>query len=293
MNARRTRLLASAVAAAATALVACGSTPIEGPTGGGADPDTVVLRVTRAGGYTSRSYAVRILPALTIYADGRLVALTVVDQIDDRRAIDAVVVRQIDDEGMRRVNGEIERSGFLERPGRDFGSPGVTDIPTTTVELSVAGVGATQSAYALDPTFSRGGQLTSAQIKDRAALRGLIARLTDIEAVAGPEHVGRALPLVAESFTMESVVAPGRDGESPVKAVAWPLPNVDLSPTERCAEIRGDDATTLRLALSDERDQTEYTQRGVRYVVAIRPVLPGETPCPGGEEAGASTVSEG
>ena len=272
--------MTSAVAVlSASLLAACGTSAVADPATRTTDRNAVVVRVERAGGYTTRAFAVRILPEETIYADGRLVTPKLVGTPRARTAIDGVVVRRLDAEGLRIVEEQIKQSGFLTSKQTDFGFPGVTDLPTTTVNLSVGGALGVLSAYALDIPGEVDPGVTSAQHDARVKLRGLLEKMSDIDSLVGSDHISAAQPLPIDTFTIDSTVAPKRDGADSVKTVPWPVPDVDISLTDRCVEVNGDDASALRNALATESDSTEYTQKGVAYVVAIRPVLPGETPC--------------
>lgn len=233
---------------------------------GSAPPnDQVVFQVGTAGGMMPAIADALASPALVIYGDGRVLtkvnslAIQFVPARYDIARIDPVAVASFASSAEETVN-----------PDRDFGTPGVTDVGSTTVTLN----GRKVSVYAFDETFEDG--LTPTQRNARAALRSLVDR-----AYALSDGAARA------SYTPDRVVVYELDShfaQTPA-TVGWPgpPPTAFLTAGDRrrwiaCGELVADPAEVVyRAALNNPG--AGWLVDGVTRILAVNP-LPASGGCP-------------
>ena len=106
-------------------------------------------------------------------------------------------------------------AGLLARGSIDYGdmgSIGISDAPTTTVRLNVAGRRVTREAYALGISAGN-GRLPAAQARAREALSAFIAGLP--HGLAGSPYVPRSVVVYVQPNNHQA--APGS------AIVSWPL----------------------------------------------------------------------
>ena len=243
-------------------------------TGGSAPPaplpgDQVVFAVGSGGGMAPAvSYALAS-PSLLIYGDGRM--LTKVNSL----AIQAVPPRyEIARLDPLTVASFVASAEATVRPGTDFGTPGVTDVGTTTVTLN--GVHGMQQVdvYAFDATFEDG--LSTAQRTARAALRGLIDRAATL-AVGAPRA----------PYSPDRVMVYELDPRSTTETatVGWPgpPPAAFLAASTRwrwiaCGELMADPAEVVYSAALNNPGAL-WLVDGATRILAVNP-LPLADTCP-------------
>jgi hypothetical protein len=233
----------------------------------------VVLRVTVDGGFVPVQTSLATLPTFTLYGDGRVVVPGAQIQISPAPALVALAVRRLPERQVQALLRRATQSGLLARRAIDYGdmgSIGVSDMPTTSVELHAAGRTLERAAYALAVTPS-GGRLSRAQARARLQLARFIAAL--------PARPGS--PYVPHGYAV--FVAPAQVAAG--GAHSWPLPS-DLASAGapaasgyRCVTVRGRDADRFRAALRHANAQSEWSSRGHRYTLIPRPLLPDERGC--------------
>ena len=265
----RTIILSSALALAVVAPAANAAAPIAHPTGA----TDVVLRVTTAGGFVAPQTSLATLPAFTLYGDGTVIVPSARSQ---EAALTTLGVRRL---GAPQVQALLQRArtaGLLRPAASDYGdmgSVGVSDMPTTTVELRAAGRQIELQAYALG-VQGHGGRLTRAQTLARLALTRFIAGLP---AVSG--HATYA----PHAFAVYVAPAQATTGTR----VRWPLARdlatagkpVSSGAGYRCTTVSGSAAQTLVQALRHATAQTLWTSGGHAYSLIARPLLPDEADC--------------
>jgi len=223
------------------------STPAQGLPG-----EQMVFMVMSSGGMAPAVYQALASPSLAIYGDGRVLtaveapALQLVPTRYEVAHIDPVVVAAF-------VAG-VETGGLIN-PGTDFGTPRVTDLPSTTVMLHGRNGSEQVRPYAFDERFD--ARLTPEQRDARVALRTVISRASALAAGAprAPYSPDRIVVYEVEP----------RNNDEPA-AVGWPGPPLSsfLKPnTSRrsiaCGELNADPAEVVY--------QAALTNPGARWLV--------------------------
>ncbi|HEV8207022.1 MAG TPA: hypothetical protein VGR04_10085 [Acidimicrobiia bacterium] len=171
-------------------------------------------------------------------------------------------------DGLGKIIDEGREAGLLDDPPPDYGDPGITDQPTTTVSLRLDGRTRTVDVYALN--FSDG--VTAVQRENRR-------RLTNFIELAGDP--GALLPVVVAGSTRRYAAAAIAVLVRPSDATngdthAWPLG--DLAGTD-CVVLNGGEAGTALDAARAAHEGDVWESAGATYDVAFRPLLPDERTC--------------
>ena len=133
----------------------------------------VVLRVSTGGGYVPEQVRLSDVPELTVYGDGRMVVLGPTTLEYPGPALPNLRELRLTPEGIDRVVRLATAAGLLSGKEPDYGSPQVTDNPTTAVTVNARGKEVQVSAYALGFDDA---SLTDTQARNRERLQRLIAR---------------------------------------------------------------------------------------------------------------------
>jgi hypothetical protein len=263
----RTILLTSLLVLAAAA-PASAAAPIAHPAGH-AD---IVLRVTSAGGFVAPQTNLATLPAFTLYGDGRVI----VPGVPGQNAFVTLATRTLDEPRVQALLRRARAAGLFARGTIDYGdmgAVGVSDMPTTTVDLHAGGRQIERQAYALGAQ-THGGRLTGAEVRARLVLTRFIASL--------PGSSARAAYL-PHAFAVYVAPAQGTTGSR----LAWPLAR-DLATAGtpvssglgyRCTTVSGAAARTLARSLRQATVQSRWTSHGRAYTLVARPLLPDEADC--------------
>ncbi len=265
----RTIIMGSLLALAAGAPAASAATTIAHPVG----PTEVVLRVTSAGGFVAPQTSLATLPTFALYGDGTVI----VPREGGRTALATLGERRLDEQQVQALLRRARAAGLLRRAAIDYGdmgSVGVSDMPTTTVDLRAGGRRIERQAYALG-VQGHAGRLTPAQDHARLVLARFIASLP--ARPARTAYVPRAYAVY---------VAPAQ-APATATAVPWPLAgNLATAGTRlssgvgyRCTTVSGTAARTLERSLRHASAQSVWTSRGRAYTLIARPLLPDEADC--------------
>lgn len=237
-----------------------------------ADTDDVVWQQFTSGGFVPQEYAAGAVPEVTIYRDGRV--FTLAEGQDEPPA--ALQVSQASPDDLEAFLAEAEASGLFE-PGTDFGSPGVTDQPSTTVLLKTGDRPQQIDVYALDFAYdSPVGDVTAEQTARRDELKALAARAAALGDDAQPYVPDRVR---AVRFDPEIVTG------APTTGAAWPGPPASAFPPfdertrQSCLVIEGEDATAVSRADQENPERTWDLDGTVQTIVVV-PLLPGQEGCP-------------
>jgi hypothetical protein len=255
------------------ALAGCGLRPSDKPS---ASPsplpgDRLVFMVVGGlGGFTPYFHQVLITPSLAVYGDGRVIRYAEGNQAPDVPA--AYVVSQVDPAQVAAFVADAESRNLIDEQ-TDFGSPGVTDMPSTTVRLHGASGLHEVHVYAFGRGFD--DHLPRAQRKARKELAEVIDRAT------GLSGDGERLPYRPDRVR----VAEFSDGGSGTPA-PWPGPDPKsfLVPNNRdsilvaCGELLGQPAEKAYDA-ARANPGGMWTWNSNRRVLAVAPVLPGLLGC--------------
>lgn len=239
-----------------TTMTGCGS----GPAADAAPADRMAFMVMSAGGMVPAVLYTMQSPSLAVYGDGRVLtgvaapALQLVPARYQVAHVDPATIRDF---------LAAARSGGLFDGGTDFGTPRVTDLPTTTVMVD----GSTVRVYALDERFDTG--LSPAQRDARARLRALIERASGLSG-------GAPLEAFVPSRIVVSEPRPGRNEDPAVTPWPGPPPAAFLTPTGTgraiaCGELTGTDAAAVYTAALDNPG-ARWLVDGATRVLAVNPL---------------------
>ncbi len=262
-------LVSLLVAPASDALAA----PIAHPTG----KAEIVVRVTTGGGFVAPSATLGALPAFTLYGDGSVIVPGPVTQMSPRPALAPLLRTRLREPQVQALLRRARAAGLLGRGSIDYGdmgSIGISDAPTTTVRLNVAGRRVTREAYALGISAGN-GRLPAAQARAREALRAFIAGLP--HGLAGSRYVPPSVVVYVQPYKGQA--APGSS------IVTWPLSS-DLASAGnamsigyRCIAVSGQSARTLLATLRTASDESRWKSGKAEYALVARPLLPEERDC--------------
>jgi hypothetical protein len=289
-----TRLRGTLLAAAAPLflLAACAQPgdSVAGATGPGvpesatASPrgaDELVARVESYGGFVPPDRTVGALPAISVYADGRVITQGPIPAIYPGPALPNLQVLKLSSYKVDQLLEEAATAGV--RPGTDFGQPNVADAPTTRVTVKTDQGTQSVAVVALNEAQVNDPMLTKAQRDARATLAGFVKKLTDLSAgdvaSASQPYEPVSLAVLARPWSKEQA-----GNEPPQAEVAWPgpaLPGDYLNPTFKigCVVVTGDDTATVLTAAKKANQLTPWAADGAKYLITFRPLLPDEKGC--------------
>lgn len=235
----------------------------------GLPAEQMVFMVMSSGGMAPAVYQALASPSLAIYGDGRV--LTAVESPALQLIPARYEVAQIDPAAVASFVADVEADGLINS-GTDFGTPRVTDLPSTTVLVYGPGGERRASPYAFDERFD--ARLTPEQRSARVALRAIISRAAALTAGAPrvPYSPDRVVVYEVEARTADE---PG--------AVDWPGPPPAsfLSPhTGRrsiaCGALVADPAEVVYQAAL-ENPGARWVVDGVTRALAVNALpLPGD-----------------
>jgi hypothetical protein len=218
------------------------------------------------------------LPRVVLYPDGVLITLGPQITIFPPPALENIRRRQLTPQAVAAARRLARAAGLAQRPPA-YGRPAILDATTTEVTYAaVTGRTFVHRAYAL--RADRG--VPPASVEARARLRRFVDALASPEATFGRDEVGPDLVYASRAFELVSrpVPAAGRE-PAPAEVRRWPLGSVRLDQAiGRCTPVTGPDAAALRTALRGASTQTRWRAAdGPVFTIAVRSVLPRETPC--------------
>ncbi|HEY3096854.1 MAG TPA: hypothetical protein VGK05_08450 [Acidimicrobiia bacterium] len=251
-------------------LAACGggSTGRPDPRAGGR-PDVAVVRVTTRGGFAPEASRRGQLPHPSVFGDGRVIILGPTTLEFPGPALPNIQEFRLTGDGLKRIIDEARTAGLLDEPPPDYGDPGITDQPTTTVTVHAGGRTHRVEAYALG--FTDG--LTPEQRENRERLNRFIGLAGDPEAlrdVVVPGGTHRYEPTALAVHVQPFLV------DIKTEERNWPLG--DLAGME-CAVFRGRDLTAVLDAARNAREGVRWLSGNDSYRLVFRPLLPDEKGC--------------
>lgn len=238
-------------------------------------PDDVVVRVVTGGGFVPAWSLRRTIPTFVLAGDGTAMVPAPDGDggLENQPSIWPFRSSGFDEDRIQKVLILADQAGLLGSEV-DYGYPQVTDMPSTSVQITVNGDTTTQNAYALFYTNSD-DDLTSAQNAARAQLRTFISEVRDRVSVDAADY--QPASIAVYRFKEDPVTANGQARPWPIATV--PPPTTD-SNYETCIVVDGDQATALRGAAKDATLQTAWTVDSEEPIVfVLRPMLPGDPGC--------------
>ena len=273
-------ILISAVVAGACVAPAAAANPTASPV---PDPDTVIIRVDREGGFVPPSVAYGGLPVL-VTADGRVITEGPRIENDPGTLLPNIQVRTLTPEALASLLELARDQGLLD--DASYGFPWIADLPTTVLRITVDGVTSTVAASALGEAGTddaMGQPLDDATAAGRAALRTFIDTLTGLpdSAFSDESHAYEATSL--RIISTPYVPQPAEDW----MPVEWPLEHLATAGSApipgddslRCQVISGDDVATVMPLLEGASQATPFRSDDADYTLVVRPLLPGESGC--------------
>jgi hypothetical protein len=254
------------------------------------NPAITQLKLTSGGGFTTWQYNVSTLPIAWI--NGDLLYRGVPNETMNP------LVSKATEQSFNRVAREkltelLTGAGFVGEP-LDFGQPGITDMPTTTLEFVLDGKSYRHDAYALGVGPEVYADLTDEQQKNRANLTSLIEMVRDPAKSYGVENVGAPTDFKPESYALwGQLVSDALDPNPAQKYVAWPHASIPLSSFADnivCRKVEGVEAASVAatFALPESSPAAKaaasasvmFTQgKDAAYLVLV-PAFPGLDACP-------------
>jgi hypothetical protein len=286
----RTLVLRAALVSLVLVAAGCGR-PTDAADGGGGDgpmtfpgADTVALRIDYTGGFVPPAFNLTRLPAVSVYADGRVITPGPQIMIYPPPALPNLQVQHISTGDVQKLVERAVAAG-VGKTGVDYGTPNITDLPNTRFTVTTPdGVQRTE-VYALMESMESASGLTPAQRDARQKLLDLMKAVTDLSGTLGANAVGASEPYQPTKVAgIASAWAPPGDGTSAGPEIAWPGPALPGAPLGEglglgCVVAEQQEAGAVLAAAAKASTITPWTSGGKSWTVGIRPLLPDETGC--------------
>ncbi|MFI5291238.1 MAG: hypothetical protein ACHQ02_00060 [Candidatus Limnocylindrales bacterium] len=250
--------------------------------------DEPVINITRFKTGDAAADRLTALPIGTIYGDGRVVRPAPQTAVFPGPALPALQVTMLDTAGVDAVLTQAAAGGLVGAD-RELRLPTEADPTITAFDIYLDGdrrrtiVESLAEVAPDDPRLPPKGQ------EERAAMNAVVGMLTDPATTLGANIVGEDTVYAPEGVLV--VVSPTTDLEPATTeptVVEWPLADLAglASPVGdaagvRCAVVDGSDWTTLEPAVAGANQLTRWSSGGAEYALRFRPLLPGESGCPG------------
>jgi hypothetical protein len=277
-------LLALLVGLGAFGAAGCGGS--EGPGDSVVHPtgkSEVVLQVFAHDGFVPVSYSLTQLPGFSLYGDGTVVVTGPVIEIYPGPALPNLQTTTISEEAVQAILSAAREAGLFDNDV-DYGQPGITDMPVTSIVINADKTTYRSDIYALGMEEGAGG-LTMEQQQARAAINDLAGKFADLTSFESGEinwasYDYSALAVFSQAIdpsttTDSTEVQPNR--------LEWPLG--DLSTLGQAVEpegfrkvvVSGEDLAKLKPMLGEATQITVWTFGDREYNLYFRPLLPDET----------------
>jgi hypothetical protein len=287
---------AALVAAAAVAIGGCGDVAFSSGNDPTAAPSLAPQPSPAASAYWLRATTVQAIPPVdsfgipplvVVTGDGSYVTVGPTDAMYPGPALPNLQGRPIGDEGRAQILAEAERLGLLTGQ-TDFMSD--TSLPGAVrgrLEMTVDGKRMTLTG---DPEAFVECVTTpcDAPPGTPAAFADFWAKLQDPAAWLG-EAVGAETPYVADAYALLIGPPPPPEASVPAHVLDWPLDigigtfgTAVANGSRRCGTVTGADAETLRPALEQATQASQWVQdadTSATFGIVARPFVPGEDPC--------------
>ncbi|MDQ4039898.1 MAG: hypothetical protein M3313_16505, partial [Actinomycetota bacterium] len=251
-----------------------GAAPYDHPTGA----DDVLVSVKAEGGFLPLEYNLRNTAQFLLLGDGTVIVPGVMIEIYPGPAIRPLQAARVTEGQIQELFAAAEEAGLLE--GQiDYGEPGVTDVPTTTVTLTSNGRTVSHSAYALSYPEAPDANLSAEQLAAREALQGFIDAAQGLAGADSQQYV----PNGVVAYRISSESAPPVDEGLDPEPMVWPIATAPETPVigiDSCIEVIGAEAQTLLEALGQANELTPWMiGSDPPTPMVFRPLLPGDPGC--------------
>lgn len=233
-------------------------------------PVTVLVAVETSGGFVAVETALSAYPELVVMSDGAVYRPGAQIAIFPPPLTAALELLQLTPDQLSAITTAVAEAGVVAAE-TEFGSPAVTDAPTTTFTAFIDGVAIELSAYALDTDDATDGPTQQARID----LRQLINTISGI--VEGAISTG----VLTEPPALAVRTFGGLTFQEDAQVRPWPIASLPAPQPGGigCVVITGQELSTLWAAAADATTQTPWNIDGQAKAVALRPVFPHETIC--------------
>lgn len=258
-----------------------GGSSITGPSGQAighpVGPEEIVIQVITGGGFVPIEYHLTLLPEFTLYGDGTVIVPGPVTAIYPGPALPNLQTTRISEQEIQALLSAAKEAGLFQN-GFDYGSPGVADVPSTSIVINAEDKTYRSDIYALG--FEDAGGLTLEQQQARAAVSTFRSKLDSL--TLGPaEPTWKPYDFSALAVFVRAI-DPGWAPDVQPNRLQWPLADLgqggqETTPGFRKLIISGPDLARLRPLLAQATQITIWESGGKEYALAFRPLLPGET----------------
>jgi hypothetical protein len=240
--------------------------------------DEVVVRVVTRGGFAAEASQRQQPPQLTVFLDGRVIIVGPTTQEFPGPALPNLQEFRLIRRGVRGILGEARATGLFADQLPDYGDPGITDQPTTTVTVRAVDTTRSVDVYALG--FTAG--LTKDQRENRRRLERFVELTGDPEALHDlvvPDSTQRYRPSALAVIIRPSDTTEGETRPWPVGDLASMGAPSGRFPGARCAVLSGSDLTSVLYVASAARAFDRWESGGAPYDVQFYPLLPDQRGC--------------
>ncbi len=239
--------------------------------------EDVLVSIKSDGGYSPVEFNLRNTAEFTLLGDGTAVVQGPMIEIYPGPAINPLQSTALDEEQIQDLYAAADVAGLLDEE-IDYGEPGVTDMPYTTVSITVADQTMEQQAYALGFSDDPAAGLSEDEVAAREALQGFI----DAAHATVEEAAESYVPTAIAVFRLDTAEN-GADPELEQEPLAWPITTVPPPYSESprsCVVVEGAEAAQLHEALQAANELTPWLvgAEPPAYFV-FRPLLPGDPGC--------------
>jgi hypothetical protein len=239
-------------------------------------PEGLVLRVESFGGFVPAEHNLGRVPAVSIYADGRMITEGPVTLSYPGAALPNIQEQMLTPEMVKDLVKKGQEAGV--RNGADFGSPNIADAPSTRVVAGDQSV----SVVALSEAQPSDPKLTAGQRDARTKLAAYVKTLESLTSAEGVAAPVPYVPTALAALTRTYVEPQGDLPKSPEKA--WPgpkLPGTSMTPGLGigCVDVTGADTTKVLTSAKTANVNTPWTDGGAKWSITFRPLLPEEKSC--------------
>jgi hypothetical protein len=241
--------------------------------------DDAVVRVLVAGGFTTPEYQFTVLPSTLVAGDRYSYQPAPVIEIFPGPLVAPVNRRLLTSAAMQRVLAAADEQGLLATPPTYADPPiGIADAPSTFVTLRTADATYEHVAYAL---FMDDVAETDPA---RRRLAAFVAAVGDLPALVGAGELGPEERFAPAAYAITAIRADERPVEQGLEPDVkdWPagtgvsLASLASGGVGTCGVVTREAVGSL---LDDANQITRFVEDGTQYVLAVRPVLPGDDAC--------------
>lgn len=245
-----------------------------------ADPEDLLLQLSRGGGLVPPSIGLGLFPEFSLYADGTLITRGAQTEQYPYPALPPVLVQQVDPADLGTVMAAV--SAQLTGLPEDLGTPQTADVPGLAVIWDDQGTDEVVRAFSYGVgDESAGPGMTQEQVDARAKVRAVVLLADDLAAgTVDGVTVSSAEAYRPDAWLVYSTPYEEPSGDLPAQQeLPWPGPalsGTDVGPGYGCRVVEGDAADTVTDALADAVVTTPWIDGGQRWTVVVRPLLPGD-----------------